>query len=111
MITSDSPISTLPSDPVENGVYYTNEYGWTHFAIWEYNESSQSWGWVTNRNAQDTADLLMDITSLDNLLTYVGKPTDLVSDDWDSTYQSDGLRTQTVETDQKYYLEINGTEV
>lgn len=111
MITSDGPISSLPSDPVENGVYFTNEYGWPHFAIWEYNEGSQTWGWNTSRNAQDTADLLMDITSLDNLLTYVGKPTDLVSDDWDSTYQSDGLRTQTVYTDQKYYLEINGTEV
>lgn len=111
MITSDSPISSLPSDPVENGVYYTNEYGWSHFAIWEYNEGSQTWGWNISRNAQDTAALLMDITSLDNLLTYVGKPTDLVSDDWDSSYQSDGLRTTTVDTDQKYYLEINGTEV
>lgn len=111
MVTSDGPISTLPLDPVENGVYYTNEYGWEHFAIWEYNEGTQTWGWNTSRNAQDTAALLIDIISLDNLLTYVGKPTDLVSNDWDASYQSDGLRTTTVDTDQKYYLEINGTEV
>lgn len=111
MVTSDEPISSLPSDPVENGVYYTNEYGWTHFAIWEYNESSQTWGWNTQMQLDAVVALLLEITSLDNLLTYVGKPTDLVSDDWDSSYQSDGLRTQTVYTDQKYYLEINGTEV
>jgi hypothetical protein len=107
MVASSTPISELPSDPVEYGIYYTNQHGWLHCACWDY--VNGSWNWVTDNGA--IRDNCLNIVELSDQLEYIGVNSDLTNSGWDTQYQSDGLRNATVYTDKKHYLEINGTEV
>lgn len=106
MVTSETPISELPSNPVEYGIYYTNQYNYLHCACWDY--INGQWTWVTD-NGQINAHF--KITELSDELTYIGINSDLISTEWNSDYISEGLRSASVEQDtKKFYLEINGDE-
>ena len=48
---------------------------------------------------------------LEDAINHVGTAADLASAAYDNTYQSDGIRSATLYTDQKFYLELNGMEV
>lgn len=107
MVASSTPISEPPSDPVEYGIYYTNQYGWLHCACWDY--VNGEWTWVTDNGT--IKNNCINIVELPDQLDYIGVNSDLTNSGWDTQYQSDGLRNATVYTDKKHYLEINGTEV
>lgn len=112
-VTSLTPLnsSTLPpaADRVTNGIYYLDsnaESGLHNKGLYHWNGSS--WTGIDSNN-------LTTYLSWGNLslwLTRLGSNSDMINGQYfDSNYQSDGLRSATLVTGRKYYLEINGNEV
>ena len=104
MVTSDTPISGEITDPVENGIYYSNQWGWVHIALYKGNGQ-----WETDTNVIQAT--CLETKALDEQLSSIGTVNDLISQDWGSAYISEGLRSASIEQDtKKFYLEINGDE-
>ena len=125
-VTSTTPLTSIPSDLVDGDLFYLegNNYTWKgeskYFgtAVYLYrNDDLLQCG----NSATDSSHIhyteVFDITNtIKDYMTYIGTNSDLTDPqygggEWDSSYQSDGVRTTVVETDKKHYLEINGTEV
>jgi hypothetical protein len=125
-VTSTTPLTSIPSDLVDGDLFYLegNNYTWKgttkHFvtAVYLYrNDDLLQCGNAATDSSHIYYDEVFDMThTIIEYMTYIGTNSDLIDPqygggDWDSSYQSDGVRTTVVETDKKHYLEINGTEV
>jgi len=108
---------------VQNCMYYMNtgancpglNYAYVQPGVNRWNGSS--FDWISDYN--DLADYL-NITSMSDAVeeiylngssTLVGQLSDLAKTHYDGHYISNTVRSQTVQTDKKYYLEVNGNEV
>lgn len=114
-VTSLTPLSSLPDNPQNGEIYFlaagliTGDYSWTD-CCYAYNNGT--WSPIV----QATWKTYITLKSISTWLTRVGNNADLIDSQygggaWDNNYQSNGLRSAATETDQKFYLEINGTEV
>jgi hypothetical protein len=115
-VTSTTPLESIPQNPSNGDIYFIKQgvitgdsYNWTDCC---YSYSDGSWTSINPGNWTN----YIQMEGIDTILTRVGSNTDLTSSqyggaDWDSSYQSDGLRTSTLYDDKKHYLVINGEEV
>lgn len=107
-IESTTPLADVPSNPQNNGIYLvTHNY---NDAIACY--SNGSWSYYTDFNTVKTQ--FCNVTALSSWLTYVANNSDLISTYYDTNRIAATLRdndTYPIQTDRKYYLEINGKEV
>lgn len=111
-VDSLTPLTTLPTNPQEGEVYYLASSigsGWVDGCC-VYNNGN----WILISGSNWTQ--YIQTSTITPWLTRIGNNSDLTNPqyggaEWDNSYQSDGLRTATVYTDKKHYLEINGTEV
>lgn len=123
-VESTTALTAVPDNLQDGDIFYMapNNYDvpWSTGQVWldgVYVYSSQYSNYVkqVQQNTSDAGHIpytdVFDVAGINSLLLYVCEYSDLTSADWDSNYQSDGLRTSTLYTDQKHYLEINGTEV
>lgn len=115
-VTSTTPLESIPQNPSNGDIYFFKQgvipgdsYSWTNCC---FSYSDGSW---TSINPDNWTNYIQ-MEGIDTKLTRVGSNADLTSSqyggaDWDSSYQSDGLRTSTLYDDKKHYLVINGEEV
>ena len=54
---------------------------------------------------------MIEVINLTGVATHVGSISALTKTHYDGNYISNNLRGETVQTDKKFYLEINGREV
>jgi len=123
-VESTTALTAVPDDLQDGDIFYIapNNYDvpWSSGQQWldgvyvyssQYNNHVKQIQQSTSDETHIPYTDVFTVAGIDSLLIYVGENEDLTSSDWDSNYQSDGLRTSTLYTDQKHYLEINGTEV
>lgn len=104
---------------VTDCIYYLNDNSATWQAgMWMWGGSS--WVLVGCNDSSGTLEDFFDITTfaeavqevnLSGTADLVGQLSDLVKTSFNGTYISNSVREQTVETDKKFYLSINGQEV
>lgn len=115
-VTSDTPLTSLVQNPNDKEIYFYkagvvsgDSYSWTDCCF-----VYENGGWHSIN--PDNWTTYIEKSSIASWLTRVGNNSDLTDPqygggEWNNTYQSDGLRSATTQTNQKFYLEINGTEV
>lgn len=109
-----------------NCIYYLNENsssytdGYHDVSVCVYNGSSLIQIGTASTSSEELLSTYFDIVSLvsavaevplEDAVNRIGTASDLASAAYDNTYQSDGVRSATLYTDQKFYLELNGMEV
>lgn len=119
---NDAGYGTSHTGWVANCIYYLNESGFysgTYLSSGIYAYTGSAFTIVGDNNQQVIANFF-DIISLfsaiaevplEDAVNHIGTAADLASAAYDNTYQSDGVRSATRYTDQKFYLELNGMEV
>jgi hypothetical protein len=112
---------------VDNTIYYITDQGqvtggyiWTA-GLWFYDSQASNDKWVlVGANGQNLVLSYFDITTFADAIqevmlagssTLVGQLSDLAKTHYNGDYISNTIKSQTVLTDRKYYLEINGREV
>ena len=105
-----TPLSELPANPVNGGVYYLAKglgdqpiYGQDACQVYE----NGTWKTIDNNNWTD----YIKTEGLTTWLEYVGRNSDFTTTEFDQYRMSANLRDAALQTDKKYYLEINGNEV
>ena len=126
LVTSTTPLTALPENVQEGDILYmdSGSYPWGGTSVWLnrnvfvcHNGNLLQLGNAATSSSNIYFTDVFDMThTIEDYMTYIGTNSDLLDpqyggNDWDSSYQSDGVRTTVVETDKKHYLEINGTEV
>lgn len=119
---NDAGYSGSSAPHVTNCIYYLNDTTATWSAgMWMWNGST--WELVGVNDSSGTLENFFDITTfasaiqevmLNGSVTQVGNTgrlIELVKTHYDGAYISNTIKSQTVLTDRKYYLEINGREV
>lgn len=121
---NDAGYGTSYTGWTANCIYYLNETGQYpdgHHTPGIYVYTGSAFTLVGDTSTgQQTIPTFFDIVSLFSAVTevpledavnHIGTAADLASAAYDNTYQSDGVRSATRYTDQKFYLELNGMEV
>lgn len=105
-----APLSELPANPVNGGIYYLAKglgdqpiYGQDACQVYE----NGAWTTIGNNNWTD----YIKTEGLTTWLEYIGRNSDFTTTEFDQYRMSANLREATLQTDKKYYLEINGNEV
>lgn len=106
-VTSTTPLSTLPSSPVNGDLYYlSGSIGAAighQTAVFAYNDGNYTQIYMENLSTY------LDIIGLSTLLTKIGNNSDLVEYIQDTKGDESFLNSNT--DNRKYYLKINGNEV
>ena len=119
---NDAGYSGSSAPHVTNCIYYLNDATATWQAgMWMWNGST--WELVGVNDSSGQLDNFFDITTFASVIQEImlngsvaqlgttGRLIELVKTHYDGAYISNTIKQQTVETDKKFYLEINGREV
>ena len=112
----------VAADMVQNRIYYVSTAGncpaygnWLGTGLWcwtgsTFSQLSNYNTWVAYFNVTTLADAVQ-VINLNGAVTLVGQLSDLAKTHYNGNYISNSIRSQTVETDKKFYLELNEREV